>query len=456
MPRSIDDFPDELVQSIIARNDDKPTLYSLCFVSKRVHGITLPYLYRRFSHHLFQRPQRLHTFLRSILARPGLANACESIEILDPERSIDYWDLGSWHEWAEQNYIPILEAADHLAILTAGTPLHNNSHNQMQYLIRSEEAQAALLICLARNLTYLHIDNPNTVIEAPRFNADHLLMAMLHPQIRENKILQNLRHLVATSSRLEGGQGGFRLGAISTFFRLPQLTTFSGNVCHEPEDGFFDGFDCPERSSTVTTLSFHHSAVCPMALKLMVCACARLEHFSCDWAGTAVGWVEVNFPLLKAALREHRASLRTLTLDTREHFDSWPEHDDGLVPALGSLEDFALLEALDVPASALIGWDEADVASQAAGAALLDVLPPRVRELRVNQVAPRVYEHIAALAEVCNERFPELRRVVLVEMLESIDSGGVEADLRKAFGDWRTDVDFVVEYAAEPAYYLRN
>ena len=455
MSRSIDHFPDELIQNIISRNDDKQTLYSLCFVSKRIHGITLPYLYRRFTHRMFERPQRLHTFLRSILHRPELALACEHIELLDPETSVDYWDLDSWRGWAEENYFPVLQASDHMAILTAGTPLHNNSQDEMERLIHSEEAQAALLICLAKNVTYLHIENPNTAIEAPRFQTDHLLMEMLHPQIRENKILQNLRHLAATSSRLEGGQGGFRLSAISTFFRLPALRTFSGNVCHEPEDGAFAGFDCARRSSGVTALRLQHSAVCPLALQLMIGACAALAHVACDWAGTAVGWVELNFPLLRRALREHAASLRTLALDTRAHFDSWPERDDGLIPALGSLADFAQLEALDVPASALIGWDEAGVAD-GAGSALRDVLPPRIRELRVNQVAPRVYEHVAALAEVCNERFPELRRVVLVDLHDGADASGIEADLRKAFGDWGTDVDFVVEYPADAGYYLRN
>lgn len=454
MPRSINDFPDELVQVIIARNeDDKETLHSLCFVSKRIHGITLPYLYKRFSHRMYQRPQRLHSFLRSILARPDLASACVHIEIRDPERCTDFWDMDSWRQWASQHYGSALEAADHLAILTAGTPLHSNTPALTESLIRDEEAQVALLLSLVQNLTHLYIENPNTAIETPRFRTDHQLMTMLDRGIRAGAVLQNLRTLVATSARLEGGQGGFRLSAIAPFFRLPNLHTFKGNVCHEPEDGLFAGFDCPARSSAVTKLGFEHSAICPAALRLMIGACARLEHFACDWAGAVVGWVEVNFPLLLQALWEHRESLKTLTLETRKHFDSWPEHDDGLVPPLGSLKEFTNLEVLDVPASALIGWDEDGFIGHES---LGDVLPPKIRELRINQVAPRVYEHLGDLAVVCDEKFPGLKRIILCELDGHMDLSPLEADLRKRFEDVGADVDFAIEYLGEPSHFLGN
>lgn len=453
MPRSINHFPDELVQNIIARNEDKETLYSLCFVSKRIHGITLPYLYKRLSHRMFQRPQRLHSFLRSIIARPALAAACVSVEICDPERCTDFWDLDSWRQWAQNSYVPVLEAADHLAVLTAGTSLYSNIQDQLEYLIRNEEAQVALLLCLTQNLTHLYIENPSTAIETPRFRTDHLLMTMIHPQIKAGVVLQNLRILVATSSRLEGGQGGFRLSAIAPFFRLPNLTTFKGTVCHEPEDGLFVGFDCPRRSSALTKLVFEHSAICPAALRLMIGACARLEHFACDWAGEVVGWVEVKFPLLRQALWEHRGSLKTLSLDTRKHFDSWPEHDDGFVPPLGPLKEFANLEVLDVPASALIGWDEDGFNGHDH---LKDVLPPKIRELRINQIAPRVFEHLSDVALVCNERFPGLKRIVLCELQGYMDLSPLEGDLKKRFEDMGADVDFAIEYTGEPSHFLRN
>jgi hypothetical protein len=213
------------------------------------------------------------------------------------------------------------------------------------------------------------------------------------------------------------------------------------------------GFDCPARSSAVTKLEFDHSAICPAALRLMIGACARLEHFACDWAGAVVGWVEVNFPLLLQALWEHGESLKTLTLETRKHFDSWPEHDDGLVPPLGSLKEFANLEILDVPASALIGWDEDGFSGHES---LGDVLPPKIRELRINQVAPRVYEHLSDLAAVCNEKFPGLKRIILCELDGQMDLSPLEADLRKRFDDMGADVDFAIEYLGEPSHFLRN
>ena len=75
-----------------------------------------------------------------------------------------------------------------------------------------------------------------------------------------------------------------------------------------------------------------------------------------------MGWVQVNFPLLRQALWEQSSSLKTLSLDTRKHFDSWPEHENGLAPALGSLLKFSALEVLDILALVLMGWaaDEFD------------------------------------------------------------------------------------------------
>ena len=452
MSPSINDIPDELVHNIVSRIKNRETLHNLCLTSRRLCRITLPHLYQKFSHRLFQRPQRLHTFLRTILAHPELAAAIVEIELRDPEKCADYWDMASWRLWAERNYVPIIEAADHLAMLTAGVSLQLNSQSHVDYLVRSEEAQVALLLVLAQSVVHLHIENPSTAIDTPRFSADHLLMAILHPQIKSGAVLQNLHTLVATSPRLEGGQGGFRLSAIAPFFRLPSLHTFKGCVCHEPEDNFFTGFDCPERSSTVTMLTLEHSAICPLALKFMILACARLEHFACDWAGTAVGWVEVNFPLLCQALWEHRSSLKTLSLDTRKHFDSWPEHENGLVPALGSLQKFSSLEVLDVPASALMGWPEDGF--DGGYTELADVLPPAIRELRINQVAPRVYERLSLLAKVCADKFPELRRIVLCEIPEHMDLAPLEADLRKNFYEAGAEVDFEIEYLGELSHFV--
>jgi len=447
MSPSINDMPDELVQNIVSRIKNRKTLQSLCLTSKRVCRIALPHLYQKFSHRLFQQPRRLHTFLRAILAHPELAAAIVEIELREPKKCANYWDIVSWRLWAERNYVPDVDAADQLAILAAAVSLHWNNQSHIDSLVRSEEAQVALLLCLAKGILHLHIENPSTEIDIPRFNDDHLLMTILHPQIKSGAVLQNLHTLVATSSRLEDGQGGFRLSAIAPFFRLPSLHTFKGNVCHEPEDKFCTGFDCPERSSTVTILTIQHSAICPLALKFMILACSRLEHFTCDWAGLAVGWVEVNFPFLRQALWEQRSSLKTLSLDTRKHFDSWPEHENGLVPALGSLQKFSALEVLDVPASALMGW--AEDGFDGGDVELADVLPPAIRELRINGVAPRVYERLSLLAKVCADKLPGLRRIVLCEIPGAGDLASLKADLKKNFDEAGAEVDFEIEYLGE-------
>lgn len=65
----------------------------------------------------------MHTFLRPILAHPELAAVIVEIELHDPEKCDDYWDMVSWRLWVERNYVANVEAVDHLAILTAGMSL---------------------------------------------------------------------------------------------------------------------------------------------------------------------------------------------------------------------------------------------------------------------------------------------------------------------------------------------
>src|SRR5579871_6102298 len=168
MSPSINDMPDELIQNIVSKIKDTVTLHNLCLTSKRVCRIALRRLYQRFSHRLFHRPQRLHTFLLSIIRRKELASAITEIEIRDPEICVDYWDTASWRRWAERNYSPnIDDAADRFAILTTAMSLHLNNQSHIDSLIHSEEAQAALLLCLAEGVVHLHIENPSTEMDTP-------------------------------------------------------------------------------------------------------------------------------------------------------------------------------------------------------------------------------------------------------------------------------------------------
>lgn len=426
----MNDLPDELAVKIIELVRTTRTLYNLALVSQRIYRITLPFLYARISHYMYQEPYRLHSAIRTLLRRPDLAGKVQYVALRDPFPNDSFWDLKSWTVWAAIKYNAALEGEDSSAFLSAANNLIGDP-SSLDRVFDQEEAHAALLIALASDLKHLHIENPNLVNEPSRFGMDHLILDILQPQIREGKVLQKLEKLTAVTARLEGGQGGFRLASIASFFLLPNLVSITGVACFEPEDDLFVNFDPPRRASNVKELRFLRSAICPLGLSQMLESCKVLQAFDCDWAGLSVGWVEINFPLLLEALEAHKETLTELTLDTAKHFDSWPESDDGLVPPLGpTLKTFEKLRKLDVPASALIGYDESDVGGYCT---LKETLPPNLEELKVNEFAPRLLEMVLDFVPHCVALVPKLRRFTISRV--HVGNADIEDDLKLKFAE---------------------
>ncbi|QDS76402.1 hypothetical protein FKW77_003899 [Venturia effusa] len=425
---SLNDLPDEMIVKIIENVRLTCTLYNLSLTSHRLYRITLPFLYVRISHYMYQEPKRLHSAIRTLIRRPDLAAKVQYVALRDPIQNDSFFDLKSWAVWAAVKYNASLESEDASRFFSAANNLIGDFVARDR-LIEKEEAHAALLVALLPGLRHLHIENPNLVNEPARFGMDHLILDILQPQIEKGAILQELETLTAVTARLEGGQGGFRLASIASFFLLPKLRSVIGVACFEPEDELFVNFDPPRRSSAVRELRFRRSAICPLGLSEMLESCKAVEVFDCDWAGLSVGWVEINFPLLLKALESHKETLRELTLDTAKHFDSWPESDDGLVPPLGpALQTFKKLRKLDVPASALIGYDENDVGGYEK---LKDILPPNLEELKVNEFAPRLVEMVEELVPHCTTLLPKLRKLIISRI--HAGDADVEDDLERKF-----------------------
>lgn len=435
---SLHDFPDELVEKFILHLDTS-ALYNCALSSKRLYRIALPFLYRKITHRMYEHPPRLHSAIRTMIRRPELAQRVETIVLRDPAPSTSFWDMKSWAAWAKGSYDASLDHHDTLLFLHAARDLLTGSTASRDEMTKHEEAHAALLISLVPNLKTLYLENPTSADETPRFVFDHLILSILFPKIRVGAILQNLTTLYAVTSRLESGQGGFRLSSIATFFLLPNLRKVTGSACFEPEDELFEDFDCPIGSSCVSELTFVRSSICPIGVSQMLDACKAVEVLDCDWAGNSVGWVEINFPILRSNLRKHKDTLTKLRLDTRKHYDSWPERDDGLVPPLGpELREFTSLTVLEVPASALIGWDENDVGGFED---LKDVLPPNLDELKINEYAPRLVEMIEGLVLVCANNFPKLKRLVIPrEQLGTEAHDSLEQNLKDKFTEMAPDV----------------
>lgn len=422
------DLPDELIIKIIEYIQITRALYNLSLTSQRLYRITLPFLYARISHYMYQEPERLHSAIRTLIRRPDLAAKVKYVALRDPIQNDTFFDLKSWAVWAAVKYNATLEGDDTSRFFSAANNLIGNL-SARDSLIKKEEAHAALLVALTPGLKHLHIENPNLVNEPSRFGMDYLILDILQPQIKKGRILQELERLTAVTARLEGGQGGFRLASIASFFLLPKLRSVIGVACFEPEDELFVNFDPPRRSSTVRELRFLRSAICPLGLSEMLESCKAVEIFDCDWAGLSVGWVEINFPMLLAALESHQQTLTELTLDTAKHFDSWPESDEGLVPPLGvALQSFKNLRKLDVPASALIGYDENDVGGYGD---LKDTLPPNLEELKFNEYAPRLVEMVEELVPHCTTLLPKLRKLTISRI--HAGDADVEDDLERKF-----------------------
>ncbi|TID13759.1 hypothetical protein E6O75_ATG01737 [Venturia nashicola] len=428
LPKSMNQLPDELIAKIIEYIHITRSLYSLSLVSQRFYRITLPFLYAAISHYMYQEPKRLQSAIRTLIRRPDLAAKVQHVALRDPRQNDSFFDLKSWAVWAAVKYNATLEGEDASRFFTAANNLIGNL-SARDSLVQKEEAHAALLVALVPSLKHLHIENPNLVNEQSRFGMDHLILDILQPQIKSGKILQNLERLTAVTARMEGGQGGFRLSSIASFFLLPKLRSVIAVACFEPEDDLFVNFDPPRRSSAVRELRFLRSAICPLGLKKILECCRAVEIFDCDWAGLSVGWVEINFPLLLEALEHHKNTLTELTLDTAKHFDSWPESEDGLVPPLGpALHTFENLRKLDVPASALIGYDEYSVGGYGK---LKDILPPNLEELKLNEFAPRLVGMVEELVPHCTTLLPNLRKLTI----SRIHAGAtdVEDDLERKF-----------------------
>lgn len=431
----MNDLPDEMIVKIIDYIRITRTLYNLSLTSQRLHRITLPFLYARVSHHMYQEPKRLQSAVRTLISRPDLAAKVQYVALRDPIQNDSFFDLKSWAVWAAVKYNVALEGEDASRFFSAANNLIGNLATR-DSLIEKEEAYAALLIALVPGLKHLHIENPNLINEPPRFGMDHLILDILQPHIKTGKILQDLERLTAVTARLEGGQGGFRLASIASFFLLPKLRSVIGVACFEPEDALFVNFDPPRRSSHVRELRFLRSAICPLGLRKILESCKAIEIFDCDWAGLSVGWVEINFPFLLETLEHHKGTLTELTLDTAKHFDSWPESDDGLVPPLGpALHTFKKLRKLDVPASAVIGYDEYNVGGYVN---LKDVLPPNLEELKLNEFAPRLIEMVEELVPLCTTLLPKLRKLTISRI--HAGDADVEDDLDRKFREMAPDV----------------
>lgn len=431
---TLDGLPEELLENVFLFLDSQTVFLRLCRVSRRFQRAATPFLYREFHHELYTAPNRLHVFLRNIIKRPILATYLTKIDLRGQQKSAFFNNMKMWALWAATSYKPELAIEDRELFKDAAEELRLEQADALATIASKEEAQAALLLSRATNVTDLSMNVPN--LENSR-----LLLDILRETTHRGTALQNLRSFTSVYNFDGAKQGGFELAPISSLFRLPKIESIHAVACLEPEDNAFRGFDCPEGTSTVTEIEFRRSSVCPKAMSLMIGACRGLKHFYCDWGGHTVGWSEVNFPTVGAALRKQEHSLESLVLDVRKHYHTWPEEEDVLIPPLGSFAGFRCLTSISAPGAALVGWDEGRVDKYPE---LSEILPPSLRSLRINQWAPEFDQHLEKLSDVVVATLPNLREISLEgapeavsgeELQRTFDSKGARVKLHVTGGD---------------------
>ncbi|KAF1984123.1 hypothetical protein K402DRAFT_423198 [Aulographum hederae CBS 113979] len=434
----LEELPDELLDQIASHVETTRDLRNLALTSKRWRQAAEQYLYHHFDHTLYTNPRRLHGFIRNLINHPKLAQLVKQAHLQDQQRCASFWDMSSWHIWAQTNYDATLSHEDCQLFLQAAQEVGlQTDHDQLGNLVDQEEAQLALLLSRTINLEELALTIPAT-------HSNRLLLQRLRVMIDLATGLQKLTTFVPTYYNFEGHiEGGFELAPISSIFRLPSIRTIRGTACLEPEDDAFNetAFDCPKGTSTVTEIDFMRSSICPKAFKVMIEACSALEVLHCDWGGHTVGWSEINFAIIGHALLTQKHSLRRLTLDCRKHYDIWPEADEVLIAPLGLLHDFPHLAYVDVPGVALIGWDKDRIDSYRP---LGDTLPTAIEELRISNWAPHLVEQLRSMARSSGREYKRLRRLKVLKV------EGLELDeMQMLFRDGGSYVEIELEDASE-------
>ncbi|PVH86755.1 hypothetical protein DL98DRAFT_567580 [Cadophora sp. DSE1049] len=387
-------LPDELlfiVFRFVDANDQSRTrvLSKLCLCSKRFCAMAQPILYSSFDTGDHSTGYRL--FIRTVIEHPALALMVQSI-------AVKFLFQGSGNDIAYASTIvaqKVIEAAKripHLMLLDQDEWLRDLE-------LGVTDAEIALLMCLAPNLTLFDI-------EVPYF---------------QNRL--------------------FSLSFYAPFLCLPSLRDIEGYAVSSerlPEDQW------PTASSSVEDITLSYSDITEGSVACLVGACKALKTLTCEWGPSTVGGSIFTIKGIGAALQSQKHSFEFLELDTTESF--W-DHDgnDEQFQSIGSLKDFTKLAILSVSTIFLIGSDEDDTVPSNNAPKLVDILPHSLQRLKILDQTETVFDSLKDLAKNCKEVLPALRVVDVsnLDFWQSESRTTVIEELTDAFA--KADVEFLLE-----------
>lgn len=411
-------------------------LHGLSSTCKRTRQLAQPYLFQTCiksenrhdgTTHQMQHPNaHFRLFLRTILERPDLA-ACVNMAVMYR------WES---NETLENRWTIPTPPANDLAQLYIEAALNHSlpddEHQQywMDCLQRGfEDAEVALLIASSPNLRTLKIALPDP--EDDEMNeCEFFYDAVINSALRKDTKLangalfglQNLKRIHLKHHSEPYFTYGYPLSVVSQIFQFPALELFEGVGVEEKEDTVLD-WTCPPRSSNVSIIILHDSAVSAAAIETLASSCKKLNTLSLKYATFAdiLRGLEVSWVGICEALKCQRENLETLVLhggDTEldedlSTSDPMRSHEQwDIQGTIDTLKDFPALKRLSCDLWTLTGLEpppedtdwELD---------LLDVWPQGSLETitLAGCCDLLVVPHLRSLLDHISETWPYLKRI---------------------------------------------
>lgn len=372
-------IPNEIFAAIF-RLLDRDSLLSASLVSRRLHAITNPILYREVElTYVSKPPPSLQIFLRTILIRPMLA---KHVRVLILE----------WENFSVEGLVPDLSPNDVRLFTSAATNIG------LPHSPHSQGAQVVLLLHLLPNLQDLDIYPPhdldifNEFMEANAFSPIEALPVGL-------RYLRTLRFCssgcIVTPKTL------------LTMFKLPRIRSIDVHIT-DNEDLLEDleHASAPYlRMSSVTELTFSHGTVTGWLMARILAIPRALTYLSYVDSSSALG--KFDSPVFGLALRTVHGTLRYMRLGFPHTAGYWgndsddddsDDDDNSRNNTIGSLRDWPVLRSVRCPLTPLLGRGPGRTTPR-----LVDVLPLVIMRLTVDLdrfwTVSQVVDHVVDLLE---------------------------------------------------------
>lgn len=395
------DLPEELLQQIVSEFDAhefeghentlygnfyiyQRTLLSLSRVNKQFHRLAQPLLYTSIASKWHNGPWALQ-LLRTLLEQPKLADLVQSVRMAadmfehedesTPSEELEHWDAELNSQVTER--VEEISNYSHLS-----ERLLESLKNGNKATCYNGAACMALLLFIAKNITFLHLSIPFRWDECFVAEIAEDLGRLSHAPDATNAKPAMLRSVLPHLKTLEiehwDTEMSTDLGRLSNLISLPSLEVLRGHMVSlvlEDNEPYGNG-SWPLNFETIDLTS---SLMDASGLEMLLRRCPNLQHLSVEWGGAIIGDCELDWPQMGDALRQYPKSLKSLRLDAS--MSCAFEYAEPPFQPLGDLSPLVRLEKLAVHGICLLGEKDEDLNVSASD--LAKVLPESLVELEL-------------------------------------------------------------------------